>query len=173
VRTRLAPEALAPDLRRAIAEIDPDQAIYRVDTVRNEAARSLASIDAAGYALVGFAITGLLLAGLGIYGVIANNVVQRTNEIGLRLALGAQLRDILTLVLGQGLKLTLLGTAFGLLGAYFITRLLRLISPEMAAPAPFLTAVIALLLGTLSLLAAYIPARRATKVDPMVALRAE
>jgi predicted permease len=173
VRTRLAPEALAPDLRRAIAEIDSDQAIYRVDTVRNEAARNLASIDAAGYALLGFAITGLLLAGLGIYGVISNSVVQRTNEIGLRLALGAQVRDILTLILGQGLKLTLLGTALGLLGAFFITRLLGLISPEMAAPAPFLTAAIALLLGTLSLLAAYIPARRATRVDPMTALRAE
>ena len=173
LRTSLAPEALAPELRRALAEIDPDQAIYRVDTVRNEAARSLRSIDAAGYALLGFAIVGLLLAALGIYGVIANSVVQRTNEIGVRLALGAQLRDILTLILGQGLKLTFLGAALGLLGAFYLTRLLRIISPEMAVPAPLLTGAITALLITLSLLACYLPARRATKVSPMTALRAE
>lgn len=173
LRTQLPPEALAPELRRALAEIDPDQAIYHVDTVRHEAARNLRSIDAAGYAMLGFAIVGLLLAALGIYGVISNSVVQRTNEIGLRMALGAQLRDILRLILGQGLKLTLLGTALGLLGAFYLGRLLRLISPEMAAPAPFLTAGITTLLIGLALLASYIPARRATKVTPMTALRAE
>jgi predicted permease len=173
LRTQLAPEAVAPLLRRALVELDPDQAIYRIDTVRHEAARSLRSIDAAGYALLGFAVIGLLLAALGLYGVISNAVVQRTNEIGVRLALGAQLRDILALILGQGLRLTAIGTALGLLGAFFITRLLRTISPEMGAPAPLLVASITALIVTLSLLAAYLPARRATRVSAMTALRTE
>lgn len=173
VRTLLPPEALAAELRRALAEIDPDQAIYRVDTVRNEAARSLRSIDAAGYAMLGFAIIGLLLAALGIYGVISNSVLQRTNEIGVRMALGAQLRDILALILGQGLKLTALGVAFGLAGAFAITRLLRAISPEMAAPSSVLVVAITATLVAIAVLACYLPARRATKVAPMTALRAE
>lgn len=173
LRTHLPPEALAPELRRAIAEIDPDQAIYRIDTVRHEAARNLRAIDAAGYALLGFAIIGVLLAALGIYSVISNSVVQRTSEIGIRMALGAQLRDILALILGQGVKLICLGTAFGLVGAFSLTHLLRAISPEMAAPAPLLTVAITALLVSIALIASYVPARRATKVTPITALRAE
>ncbi len=173
LRTKIAPEAVARDLRRAIAEIDPDQAIYRVDTVRNEAARSLRSIDAAGYALLGFAILGVLLAALGVYGVISHSVVQRTNEIGVRLALGAQLRDILTLILGGSLRLTMIGVVLGLAGAFGLVQLLRGISPELAAADPLFTAAVTAFLILIATLAAWLPARRATKVSPMTALRAE
>ncbi|HUR57854.1 MAG TPA: FtsX-like permease family protein, partial [Opitutaceae bacterium] len=171
--THIAPDVLAQDLRRAIAEIDPDQAIFRVDTVRHEIDRSLGSIDSAAYALVSFALLGVLLAAVGIYGVIAHSVVQRTNEIGIRLALGAQVSDVLALILGGGLRLTLLGTALGLAGAFGIARLLRGLSPEFAASDPALTVGVTVLLLLVATFACWIPARRATKVDPMIALRSE
>jgi putative ABC transport system permease protein len=124
LRSTHAPEALAQDLRRVLAEIDPDQAVFNITTVRREVARSLSSINAAGYALVWFGALGLLLAAVGIFGVIANSVVQRTNEIGLRMALGAQVADILGLILGGGLRLTAIGAVIGLAGAFGIARLL-------------------------------------------------
>jgi predicted lysophospholipase L1 biosynthesis ABC-type transport system permease subunit len=171
--SRRAPAALAQELRRVIAEIDPDQAVYRITTVRHEIERGLGSFDAAAYALVGFAILGVLLAAVGIYGVIANSVVQRTNEIGIRMALGAQVRDILSLVLGGGLRLTLIGTALGLAGAWLVARLLRLISVEFATTDPALTVSITAFLILVAMVACYLPARRAAQVDPISALRAE
>ena len=173
VRSRQAPEALAQDLRRELAELDPDQAVFNVTTVRREVARSLASIDAAGYALAWFAALGLLLAAVGIFGVIANSVVQRTNEIGVRLALGAQVRDILALILGDGLRLVVVGAVLGLAGAFGMARLLRSISAEFAHPEPALLAGVTLLLAAVAIFACWLPARRATKVDPITALRAE
>jgi putative ABC transport system permease protein len=173
LRSKIAPEALAQDLRRVVAEIDPDQAIYRVDTIDHEIERGLGSISAAAGALVGFAILGVLLAAVGIYGVIANSVVQRTNEIGIRLALGAQVRDIFALVIGGGLRLTVIGTGIGLAGAWFIGRLLPSISAEFAGNNLGLTIAIAAFLVLIATLACWLPARRATKVDPMTALRTE
>jgi putative ABC transport system permease protein len=154
LRSRTAPETLAPDLRRAVAEIDPDQAVFRVNTVQNEINRGLGPVDAAGYALAGFAALGVLLAAVGIYGVIANSVVQRTNEIGIRMALGAQVGDIFALILGGGLRLTLMGTVLGLAGAFVVARLLPVINPELSAANAGVTAAV-------------------TRVDPMTALRAE
>jgi putative ABC transport system permease protein len=173
LRSRQAPETVAHDLRRALAELDPDQAVYRVTTVRHEIDRRFEPIDVAARALTGFAFLGLLLAAVGIYGVIANSVVLRTNEIGIRMALGAQMRDIRALVLGGGVRLTLMGVALGVAGSFGMSRLLASIAPEFGASGIGLIAGVTLLLIAVALFACWLPARRAAKIEPTVALRAE
>jgi putative ABC transport system permease protein len=123
--------------------------------------------------LVAFAATALLLAAAGLYAVIAYLVSQRTREIGIRLALGAAPRDILRLMIGEGMKLTLIGVAIGFLGALVVTRLMSSLLFSVA-PTDLLTfTVSAIALTLVALLACFLPARRATKVDPLVALRYE
>jgi putative ABC transport system permease protein len=173
LRAASAPSTLAPQLRRVVAGLDADVAVTGISTVRQDASRSLASLQLAAWTLVGFAGLGVLLAAVGIYGVIAHTVAQRTNEIGIRMALGAQVRDVFALILGRGLKLTFMGVALGLGGAYGVSRLLHAITPEFSAANAGLTAMITLFLVTISALACWLPARRATKVDPMIALRTE
>lgn len=173
LRTSLAPDVLAPAVRRAVAEIDPDQPAYEIGPVRGDINRRLSGPRLAGDFLAGFALLGLLLAAVGIYGVISGFVVQRTNEFGIRLALGAQVNDILALVLGRGLSLALLGAALGLIGAWGVAQLLPAIAPGLP-PADFATtASVTLALLASAALACWLPARRATKVEPMVALRCE
>ena len=121
----------------------------------------------------GFAFLGLLLAAVGIYGVISGFVVQRTNEFGIRLALGAQVNDILALVLGRGLRLALLGAALGLVGAWGVARLLPAIAPGLPPADLATTGSVTLALLAIAAFACWLPARRAAKVDPMTALRAE
>ena len=135
--------------------------------------RGLANFALVGWLLGGFALLGLFLAAIGIYGVIAGFVGQRINEIGIRVALGAQARDVLRLVLGQGLRLAGVGTIIGLAGTYAVARLLGSIAPALppAEPATAL-AVTGALLG-FALLACWLPARQAVRVDPNVALRAD
>ena len=123
--------------------------------------------------LTAFAVIGLVLGIVGVYGVIAYSVAQRTREIGVRMALGAQSPDVLKLVLGQGLRLTLVGAALGVGGAFALTRLMSSILFGVSASDPATFASVTLFLTVIALLASYIPARRAAKLSPMVALRYE
>jgi putative ABC transport system permease protein len=147
--------------------------VHDIGTVRSEIERELDNFGVVSWLLGGFSLLGVVLAGVGIYGVITGFVVQRTNEIGIRVALGAQIRDILALVLGQGLRLVTLGVLLGLGGAYAIARLLTSIVPEVPAAETFTAVAITALLVGVAAFACWLPARRAAKVDPMTALRAE
>ncbi len=168
-----AAETLAEPIRRAVADMDPDlvvQQLSTVDQMVKTGSRGFGMIDTL---LVAFALLGLFLASLGLYGVIARLVVQRTPEIGVRVALGAQSRDVVWLILRSGLQLTLFGTLLGLLGAFGLARLISVIMPGMPVQDPLAIAAVTLVLLAIALLACWLPARRASKIDPLVALRAE
>jgi ABC-type antimicrobial peptide transport system permease subunit len=135
--------------------------------------RSLDNWAIGGKLLSCFAALGLSLAGLGLYGVISGFVVRRTGEIGTRMALGAALADVLWLVLGRGLRLSLTGTLFGLIGAFYITRALALLMPELPPSNPWVLVMVAGFLMGVAFIACWLPARRAARMDPMVALRNE
>lgn len=163
----------AETLRRVVAEVDPDQPVGRPGLVSAAIGSDLDNWGVGGKVLTIFALLGLSLAALGIYGVISGFVVRRTGEIGVRMALGAQLHDVLWLVIGKGLRLCLLGTVIGLGGAFGLSRLLASVLPGLPAGAPLVVASVAALLLLVTLIACWLPARRAARVDPMVALRAE
>jgi putative ABC transport system permease protein len=173
LRSRHAPDTLAADLRRVVAGLDPDQAVHRIQTVEQQVDNSLRSIHAAAAGLAGFALIGMLLAAVGIYGVIATSVAERTHEIGIRMALGAQVRDVLELVIGGGLRLTLIGVGCGLIGALGAGRLMQSFLPELTAVDAGLTAGVTVILVFVAAFACWLPARRAARVDPVIALRAE
>jgi len=173
VRTTTAPLSLVAAIKREIAALDATLGLAQISSMEEITARSIAT-QRFNMLLVGlFAALGMALASVGIYGVMSYSVAQRTNEIGLRIALGAQARDVLRLVLGQGLALALLGAALGLAGAYGLTRLMKSLLFGVNATDPLTFAAAPLLLVAVALLACWIPARRATKVDPMIALRCE
>jgi len=168
-----APEALANDLRRAVAELDPTLPAHRIRTVRSLVERGMGGVSLLGVLLGAFAALGLVLASVGIYGVISYSVAQRTGEIGIRMALGARPRDVLRLVLGKGSRLILLGALLGFGGAYAVARFLASAIPTLPTRDPVAMGAIIFALVAVALAACYLPARRATKVDPMVALRHE
>jgi putative ABC transport system permease protein len=135
--------------------------------------RSLVTTRLTNSLLAGFAATALLLALTGIYGVMSLNVANRRNEFGIRIALGAQAGNVLRMILGQGLRLAVVGVALGLVGAFALTRLLKGLLFGISASDPLTFVVIASLLVGVALLACWLPARRATKIDPLEALRNE
>jgi predicted permease len=173
VRTTVAPLSLSADIKREIAELDPTLPLSQISSMEKITATSIATQRFNMLLLGLFAALGLLLAAVGIYGVMAYAVAQRTNEIGIRIALGAQASDVIRLVLRQGFSLALFGTALGVGGAWALTRLMKSFLFGVSATDTLTFAVIALLLAGVALLACYLPACRATKVDPMVALRYE
>jgi predicted permease len=173
LRTSAPPEVLANSLRAAVAELDPTQPVHGIRTARNLVDQGMGSISLLGTLLGAFAALGIALAAIGIYGVTSYSVAQRTGEIGIRMALGAQRRDVLRLVLAKGTCFSLLGAGLGLGGGYAVGRLLEAALPTLPTHDPVTFYSITLALVGVSLLACYLPARRATKVDPMVALRHE
>ena len=160
-------------IRDTVRAQNNQNVVADMQTMNEVIADSLAQRRFAMIVLGAFAAAALLLASLGIYGVISYLVGQRSHEIGIRVALGASRRQIFTLVLGHGLKMTLLGVALGLGAAFGLTRLIRTMLYGVGATDPATFAIIAVLLTIVALLACYLPARRATKVDPLVALRSE
>ncbi len=173
VRTDGDPASIAPAVRREIAALDPDQPVSDVRTMNEVMAETLGRARFNTLLLGLFAGLATLLAAVGIFGVMNYSVTLQTREIGLRMALGAEPNRMLALVLKQGLLLTLAGIAIGLAGALALTRLMSSLLFEVGASDPPTYAAIVVLLAAVSLVACYIPARRATKVDPMVALRYE
>jgi putative ABC transport system permease protein len=173
VRTSSAPATLIPILKARLWEVNGTQPIYQVATLDNLIGDSLKARRFSLLLLGSLAALALVLALVGIYGVMSLATRQRTHEIGVRMALGAEGGDVLRLVMAHGLKLASVGVGLGLVGAFAMTRLLRTLLYEVSATDPLTFIQVALLLIIAAVVACYIPARRATKVDPMIALRYE
>ncbi len=173
VRTEAEPTNAVAGVRIQVLSLDGDLPIYAVSSMEQVVAGTLSDRRFTMFLLGLFAALALALALVGIYGVISYSVSQRTHEIGIRIALGAQRRDILKLVVGHGIVLTLMGVGVGLAGAFALTRFLESLLFGVAPTDPATFLVVAVLLTGVAMLACWIPARRATKVDPMVALRYE
>jgi predicted permease len=173
LRTTGDPLALSAATRNEMRGLDPTVPVRGLHSMEHLVGRSVAPQRFNMSLLSLFAALGLILAAVGIYGVMAYGVSQRTHEIGLRMALGAQKRDVMRLVVTQGMALAMVGVAIGLTASYALTRLMKTLLFGVSATDPLTFIVIALLLTVVAMLACWIPARRATKVDPMVALRVE
>ena len=173
LRTSQPAEKLENTLRSVVAGLDPTLPVYRVRSARTAMDSRLGSISLLGNLLGAFALLGLVLAAVGIYGVISYVVVQRTGEFGIRMALGAQGRDVLWLVLRKGALVILIGAVLGGAGSYAVGKLLIAAVPSLPTRDPFTLAIMGFVLIVVALVACYLPARRATKVDPLVALRYE
>lgn len=164
---------LIEPFKAVIHDLDADMPVMDLRPVPQSIERNLDDMKMVYQLLVGFAALGLFLAALGIYSVITRIVLQRTGEVGVRMALGARAFDVIQLILGMGLKMTLIGAALGLLGTYFLARFLTSTLPGLSGGSGITVALATLLLVGIAVLACYLPARRATKVDPLVALRTE
>jgi len=173
IRTKLDPERLVEPVRRALREVDADAADARVFTLESELAKSVAPQRDSALLLGAFAAVALALAAVGLAGVIAYLVTHRTHEIGVRVALGAGRGDVLRLVVGEGAKLVAIGVAIGLVAAMAVTRVLTSLLFGVAPTDAVTFLVVPLVLIVVAVGAAAVPARRAAKVDPMVALRYE
>jgi putative ABC transport system permease protein len=173
VRAEGDPTLLAGAVRAAVRDIDPALPIFGLQTMSDTVADSLARPRFLSLLLGAFSIISLAMAAVGIYGVMSYSVSRRTQEIGVRVALGAKSSDVLKMVLGQGTKLAAAGVGIGLVGAFILTRVMSTLLFEVSATDPATFAAVVALLALVTLLACYLPARRATRVDPMIALRRE
>jgi putative ABC transport system permease protein len=165
--------AIASSIRSTVSELDPSVPVFQLQTMGDVVADSLVRPRFLSLLLGAFSAIALSLAAIGIYGVMAYSVTQRTQEIGVRVALGATTRNVLAMVVGEGLKMTVVGLAVGLTGAFALTRLMASLLFEVSATDPLTFAMVGFGLTAVGLLACFVPARRAAKVDPMVALRYE
>lgn len=173
LRTSTKPEALVAAVQREIRALDKSLPIYSVKTIEQYLGAALSPQRIQATLISGLGLLALLLASMGLYGVLSYSVAQRTQEVGIRMALGAQRRDVLRLVIGQGLKLVAMGLALGVACALAFTRVLKSLLYGVSATDPLTFVVVAVLLTVVALLACYLPARRATKLEPIVALRYE
>jgi putative ABC transport system permease protein len=173
VRAEADPRNLIGSIRSEVLAVDPDQPIANIQTMTERISNSVARPRYTATLVSLFAVLALVLAAVGIYGVVSYSVLQRTREIGIRIALGAQRRDVLLLGLKQGLGLTVLGVVVGIAGAFALTRVLGSLLYGVTPTDPLTFTMVSLLLTGVALIACWIPARRATRVDPMVALRYE
>jgi putative ABC transport system permease protein len=173
VRTDVEPLSLQRAISAAIRRVDKDQAISDIRTVEQIRAQAMSSRRLQSVLLAVFGTVALILAGLGVYGVISYSVVQRTRELGIRAALGASRGNLLRLALDRGVLLTVLGLTLGIGGAIALTRLMATLLYGVSPRDPATMVTVAVVLGLVALMASYVPSRRATKVDPIVALRYE
>jgi putative ABC transport system permease protein len=173
VRSRGPAPGLFDSIRHSVQQVNSEQVVAGAQTMDEIISSSIASRRFSMILLGSFALLALLLSSLGIYGVVSYLVGQQTREIGIRIALGAQRGDVMRLVLGDGAKMALIGVALGLAAAVGLTRLMTSVLFGVSATDPLTFGGVALLLALVALAAAYIPARRATRVDPLVALRHE
>jgi macrolide transport system ATP-binding/permease protein len=173
VRTTGDSNSALAGVRNTVRALDPDLPLYEVKTLNDHLLLALFPGRIAATVLGAFGLVALILAAIGIYGVTSYSVAQRTREIGIRMALGARFADVLRLVVGTGLKLVAIGVGLGLLGAYILTRALTSLLSGVSPTDPGTFIFVSLLLIAVAVLATYIPARRATKVDPLIALRYE
>jgi ABC-type antimicrobial peptide transport system permease subunit len=173
VRTNGDPASMISAIRNEVHSLDANLPLFEVKTLTEHLRFALFPPRVAATVLGVFGIVALMLAAMGIYGITSYAVAQRTHEIGIRIALGAQLGDVLKLVLSHGIKLTLLGVGLGLVGAFVVTRAITSLLYGVSATDPLTFGLVSLSLMVVALLACYVPARRATKVDPLVALRYE
>jgi putative ABC transport system permease protein len=173
MRLRASAASVLPAVRSRILEFNGELVVHNVEGMEKTVADTIAS-ERFSMALLGiFAALALALAAIGIYGVLSYMVGQRTREIGVRMALGAQQLDVLRLVMKNGVQMTLVGVAIGLAAALLLTRLMRSMLFGVQPGDPLTFAAVAALLGVIAMLACYVPARRAMKVDPIEALRQE
>ena len=173
VRTKGNPEPLFAAVRGQVQSLDPNLPLFDVKTLTEHMKLALFPAKVAATVLGVFGLVALMLAAIGVYGITSYAVAQRTHEIGIRLALGAQLSDVLRLVLGHGLKLTMIGAAIGLLGAFVVTRAITSVLYGVSATDPITFGLVSVVLIGVALVACYVPARRATKVEPLIALKSE
>jgi putative ABC transport system permease protein len=164
---------MAAAIRNQARAIEPNEPVNQVVTMDERLSNSVAQRRFQMVLLGVFAAVALVIAAVGIYGVISYAVSQRTQEIGIRMALGAQASNVLRMVIWRGLRLTLAGVALGLAASLALTRVMKNLLFEVSATDPTTFALLALLLVGVALIASYIPARKATKVDPLIALRSE
>jgi predicted permease len=173
VRTHVSPAAMAPVVRDALRAVDPDLPLLEPQTLSTRIAQTIADRKLALTMLAGFAALALVIASLGVYSVMAHLVAFRTNEIGIRMALGASPGAVMRMVLSHGRRLTLLGIALGIAGAFLVSRLMQQALFEVNPADPLIYLAVAAMLLAVAEFASWLPARRATRIDPVIALRAE